>query len=598
MKRIFLLVILGVLATTYAMAESSFKINAPSKVVVGQQFQVSYQFINLQGSGLKAPEIAGCTLLFGPAQSSMYSTEIINGVQKSQHTISLTYTYRADKEGTYTIPEASVKADGKTWEAPAKQITVLPADKTAQNGGVDINNVDTHSSDRQITGEDVFIRLIPNKTVVYEQEPIACTIKLYTKYNLASNQLAAITPTFEGCLIENVDMKNLPIDTEHYNGQNYTTIELAKYILFPHKTGKLTLNSGSYELPIVQVDRIYNGIFYINQPTTRQVSLKNVSVAIQVKPLPTPAPNGFNGAVGDFTATSKLSTDNLRTNEAASLIYTITGSGNVKYLKTPEIKFPNEFEDYKPTTDCSSRNNGSSISGTMTIEYTIVPQTVGNFNLEVPDFVYFNPAKGAYETIDMPQYTINVSKGVGTSSSVEQQQVKVKNTDILHIITGDKGLEINPTLLAHCLWYWLLYPILIIILIAVTIIAVKRHRANADVNARRMSKAGKIAKKRLAEAARQMKAGNRSGFYDSLLKAMWGYLSDKLTIPGSSLTRDNVSEELLAYGAPDDTISHVISILDDCEMARYTPENSQQPMEVLYNNAYNVMNELQNIKRK
>ena len=277
---------------------------------------------------------------------------------------------------------------------------------------------------------------------------------------------------------------------------------LRKYIIFPQKSGKLTLKTGAYDVVVQQYERIDNGYFYMTRPVERNVKLASSDVTINVKPLPTPAPVGFNGAVGKFDVKGNLSSHELRTNEAASLKYTISGTGNIKYIKAPSVAFPDEFQQYSPSQNVEARISGSNVTGKMDVEYTFVPEVVGDFEIKASPFVYFDPSKNEYVTIPLPSYDISVAKGVGSGSQdSDQQTVKIKNTDIRHIKTGDKDLSHNHTLYAKTLLYWMVYPVLVLLLVVITMIAVKRHKANADVTATRRSKAGKMAKKRLAAAA-------------------------------------------------------------------------------------------------
>lgn len=368
--------------------------------------------------------------------------------------------------------------------------------------------------------------------------------------------------------------------------------------MFPQKSGKLTLKTGAYDIVVQQYEPVSNGYFVMTRPVEQKVQLPSSDVVINVKPLPSPAPVAFDGAVGNYKVVGNLSSQSLRTNEAANLTYTVTGTGNIKYIKALAVSFPDEFQQYSPTTSVDAHIAGANVTGVMTAEYTFVPEAVGQFEIQPSPFVYFDPSKNEYVTIDLPSYNINVAKGVGKGSQeTDQTKVKIKNTDIRHIKTGDKNLSMTHPLYARQLWYWLIYPILILVLVIGTLVAVKRHKLNSDVVGRRKSKAGKVAKKRLALASKMMQKGDKSGFYDAVLKALWGYISDKLSIPVSALTRSNVNDELLRYGADENTISHVIGVLDECEMARYTPETLNRPLKEVYDSAFDAMNELQSVSK-
>lgn len=581
------------------VAQTSFNVIPPRNVIAGQRFQVVYRLSNAQGGNPRVGEIKGCQLLYGPSKSTSQSYQIINGVQTSSSTIDYTYVYRADNAGTYTIPAASIDADGKKLQTSETSFTVLPADSNASGqSSARPGDISTQTPDKKISGTDIFVKASLNKTSVYEQEAIECTLKLYTKYDGISSFAQSTPESYEGFLIEEVNLQNNPVGIEHYNGQNYRTVVLRKYILFPQKSGKLTLKTGAYDVVVQQYERIDNGYFYMTRPVERNVKLASSDVVINVKPLPSPAPAAFDGAVGRFDVNSSLSSQNLRTNEAATLTYRITGTGNIKYIKAPKVTFPDEFQQYSPNQSVDAHVSGSTVTGTMNVEYTFVPDAVGDFDIVASPFVYFDPSKNEYITIDLPSYPINVVKGVGVGSQEsDQKAVKIKNTDIRHIKTGDKNLSHEHRLYADSLLYWLIYPALILLLVIITLVAVKRHKANSDVVGMRKSKAGKMARRRLGLASKYMQKNDSAAFYDAVLKALWGYIGDKLSMSASALTRNNVSEELTRYGAGESTIAHLIGVLDECEMARYTPESLNRPLKDVYDDAFNAMNELQSVNR-
>lgn len=599
MKRFSFLLANIALAVSGVMAQQvSFTVVPPRNVIAGQRFQVVYRLSNGQAGNPTVGEIKGCQFLYGPSRSTTQSYQVINGVSTSSSTIDYTYVYRADNAGTYTIPVATLDVDGKKMHTTETSFTVLPADSSSSNqSSARPGDISSQTPDKKITGNDIFVRASLNKSSVYEQEAVECTLKLYTKYDGISSFSQTTPESYEGFLIEEVNLKDNPVNIEHYNGQNYRVVVLRKYVIFPQKSGKLTLKTGTYDVVVQQYERIDNGYFYMTRPVERSVKLPSSDVVINVKPLPSPAPADFDGAVGKFDVTGNLSSQNLRTNEAASLSYTITGTGNIKYIKAPKVTFPEEFQQYSPSQNVDARISGSSVTGKMNVDYTFVPDAVGDFDINVSPFVYFDPSKNEYVTIDLPSYSISVAKGVGSGSQeTDQTAVKVKNTDIRHIKTGDKSLSHTHTLYAQKLWYWLIYPALVLMLAVVTLMAIKRHKANADVVGMRKSKAGKMAKKRLAIAAKMMQRDDKGAFYDAVLKALWGYISDRLSIPASALTRSNVSDELTRYGADENTISHLIGVLDECELAKYTPDSLNRPMKEVYDAAFCAMNELQSVK--
>lgn len=602
--RRFVFILFTALATMGAYAQAKFTVNAPSTVIEGQQFQVKYVLSNGEGNSFNIPPIDGCQLLYDQGVSTSYSQQIIGNKVETSYSYTYTHIYRATKAGDYTIPAASVMVDGKKITTSSKGIKVLPPDKNApQSSQPDpYGNPQPRASQPQqkISDNDIFVRVLLNKTKVYEQEAVECTIKLYTRYESIVSIAQKTPPKYDGFLIEELDVQPQLNEIEHYNGYNYRTAILKRAILFPQQSGKLTVSTGSYTLVVQQVVRRSMGMFgYIPDVTESEVPLREFNQSVNVSPLPQPQPEGFNGAVGKFTFSSKLSSESLRTGEAASLTLKVDGTGNIKYLKEPVVEFPSEFELYSPKQTYDTHVTGTTVSGNMTAEYTFVPASVGRFNIAAPHFVYFDPSEGRYVTLEGDAYTINVAKGAGVSvSSNEQQGIKIKNNDILHIRLGDKNLGERGRYLAQEWWYWALFALLLALFGATVMIIERRNRAFADVAGRRKAQAGKVARRRLALAAKELKAGQRDRFYDALLKAMWGYLSDKLGMAASELTRGNIRDELIRHGATEEQCNEAIWVLDECEMARYTPESQLAPMSDVLDKAENVMNSLQSLKLK
>lgn len=599
MKRVLTILALLIATTTSVVAQVSFSVIPPRQVIAGNKFSVTFRVANGDGTGLKVPQIDGCTLLFGPSTSTMQSYQMVNGQTTSSRTIDYTYTYRADKPGKYTIEEASITIDGKRYTTKPATFTVLPADNATQNGnsGVRVDDYNTQTSDRTVSSDDVFVRIILDRTNVYEQEAVACTIKLYTKYQISSF-MATTQPSFDGCLIQEIDLQPSLNDIEHYNGQNYMTAILKKCIIYPQKSGKITINSGKYDISVVQHERL-GGFFGGTRPVERKIKVSSNTASINVTPLPSPQPDGFNGAVGQFTIDSDLKGESFRTNEAASLVYTIKGTGNIKYLKEPVIDFPSEFEQYTPKSDIKTAVSGNNVTGSVTIEYTFVPQSVGEFTIGADKFVYFNPSTKQYVTLTTPSYNLKVAKGVGsanTTTAIDKQNITTKNTDILHIKLGDKNIEKEHILIVNTSWYWICYIVLLFALIAIIYAYGKYAKASADIKGMRLAKANKVARRRLKTAKTFMDSHQNDKFNEEILRATWGYLSDKLAIPASQLSRENISTELASYGAPDDLIQKFIYVLDEAEMARYSPTANDESMNEMYANASEAMNAMASIK--
>ncbi|MDE6684118.1 MAG: BatD family protein, partial [Duncaniella sp.] len=463
--------------------------------------------------------------------------------------------------GQFTIPAASVMADGKRYTTSPTTFKVherAEQDRPASQRPVAVDDIDTQAAGRKVNSDDVFVRIILSRSSAYEQEAIGCTIKLYTKYSISSF-MPTRQPSFDGFLIQELDVQPALNEIETYRGQDYMTAILKRCIIFPQKSGKLTINSGNYDISVVQYDNVNMGMFQVRQPHETKIKVSSNTASIDILPLPTPKPEVFNCAVGSFTIDSRLVGNSFRTNDPATLIYTISGTGNVKYLKEPQIDFPSEFEQYTPKSDIQTSVSGNEVSGKMTIEYTFVPQTVGDFTIGSDKFVYFDPSRRDYVTLTTPSYPIKVAKGLSAPAPTEDQKaIENKNSDIRHIYLGDKNPSDSHTLVVTTGFYWSLYVILIIFTVGAIVASRARVRRNADVTGMRTAKASKVAGRRLKTAERYLSAGDSDKFYEEMLRALWGYLSDKLAIPVSQLTRQNITERLSERGySPEATASIV-----------------------------------------
>jgi len=598
-RHIFFSLLCLAISTSTAIAQQ-FTVQAPQRVYKGEKFYVTYRLTNAQGSGLKVPQINGCTLLHNSTSTRQSYQVSGNGHTSSQSSTDYTYYYRADQKGEYTIGAASIQANGKTLRTRPQslKITDSPApgsntQQPASNRPVSIDDIQTQSADRGVSSKDVFVRIVLSKPTAYEQEAIECTIKLYTKFGI-SQFFPTKQPSFDGFLIEDINFQSSLNQREIYNGQPYAVALLKKCIIYPQKSGKLTINSGNYDINVVQYDNTNLGFITMSTPRERKIQVSSNTASIDIKPLPTPKPEGFTGAVGQFNISSRLVGNKFRTNDAATLIYTISGTGNIKYVKEPEIDFPSEFEVYTPKSTYDTKVVGANVSGTMTTEYTFVPQNVGKFTIGSDKFVYFDPAKNDYVTLTTPSYPITVAQG---TESAGKKDVEIKNKDIYHIVTGEKHPSMTHVNVVSRLWYWLLYILLTAALIATAKIYGRSIARAADIRGRRLAKANKVARQRLKLAYSFIQSRNNDKFYEELLRAMWGYLSDKLGIPVSQLSRDNIHAELTQYGADDNLCNQVIRLLDECEMARYTPVSSQEQLEKIYSEATESINSMESIAK-
>lgn len=598
MKHIRILtLIVALLASLVSMAQASLEIIPPRAVTEGRKFNLTIRLKNGEGKP-KAPEIPNCNLLYEGGSSTQQSITFSGGRQESLLIIDYTYVYQALKAGTVTIPAVSVNSGGKQLTSNSVQLTILPPDKNeapqGQQGGAQYPQ---HAEDIKVSPEDMFIRVHLNRTQVYEQEPIVATVKIYSKLNISAFRTLN-QPTFEGFFSEELPVSHEPA-YEHINGNNYTSLELRKVILYPQKTGKLNIESGKYELTLVQYITRQIGFGFVDRvPVEKPVNTESNSAVVTVIPLPSPKPDSFSGAVGSFTAEAQMDPLELRTNEASSYILTVKGTGNLKYLTTPKLDLPDGFDSFTPKTDIDARFTGNDMAGTYTVNYTVVPQHPGTFAIPASKFAYFNPKDKAYHTIDLPAFSMKVAQGAAVETGTEQTAILSGMSDIRHLRpVNDSSVCKQPGRIFHAGWYWCLYALCAAAL-GGTIFAYRRHiRLHRDVQGLKLARANKMASKRLRAARQFMTRKDSDRFYMELNQAMTGYLSDKLGIPASQLLRENIIQKLTDRGMHEAEIQRTIDILDECEMARFTPDHSETEMSDLYNRAASAIKNIESAKK-
>jgi hypothetical protein len=512
----------------------------------------------------------------------------------------------ANKAGSYTIPPASITVDGSNYQSNSLQIKVLPPDENsggASDGGESRQSPSPGSGPATVSANDAFIRAIVSKNNVFEQEGFTVTFRLYTTLNVVNFGKIQF-PEFEGFMVEEIDLPaNKQLQMERYNGRNYYTADLRKTLLFPQRPGRITIPSGTLEMVFSVPSGKKISSFFGPQELMVDVkkALKTNPLDIEVKPLPEGKPASYANAVGSFTMKSQLSHTESKANEAITLQLEISGTGNLKLIRNPLVVFPDNFEQYDPTVDNIFNVTTNGLSGMRRIEYMVIPRYEGNYTIPPVEFTYFDPASATYKTLTTPEYRLNIAKGdagnVPSSSFVTRQDVKVEQ-DIRFLITGEPHFQSRDRFFVGSLGYWLWIFIPLLLLIVFYLIYQKQVRENANVALMRNRKANKIALKRLKQAEHYLREQKSENFYEEVLRALWGYFSDKLSIPVARLSRDNVESELKSYGIDEELTSRFMQILDSCEFARYAPTGGDAAMDRLYQDTLDAIGEMENRLKK
>jgi len=592
--------LLALTVQAYADDKVTFTASAPDAVAVGDQFRLSYTVNTQKVKNFRAPSIKGFDVLMGPSRS--YSMQSING--NTTETLTFTYILLAQKEGEYTIPGATITANGDQMLSNSVKIKVLPADKanSSQSGNAQSTSRSS-SSGTSISNNDLFITATASKTTAYEQEAILLTYKIYTVVDLRGFDNVKL-PDFKGFHSQEVELPNdRRWGLEPYKGRNYHSTIYRQFVLFPQQSGKLTIDAARFDASIEKMDAIDDPFeaFFNGGAGSIQIkkTLMTPKLTIDVKPLPAGKPADFSGGVGEFNISSSINSTKVKTNDAITVKVVISGTGNLKLVGEPEVKFPEDFEVYDPKVDSKFRLTNAGLSRNKVIEYLAIPRNAGTYKIPAIKFSYFDIKSRSYKTLTTEEYTVQVEKGAGNASQTianftNKEDLKVLNEDIRFIKQNDVKLSPKGKYFFGSMGYWLFYIVPGLIFIACFLIYRKQIAANANVAKVRTKKANKVAVKRMKQAGKLLAANEKDAFYDEVLKALWGYISDKLSIPVSQLSKDNIEEELRKYGVAEDLIKEFLNALNSCEFARFAPGDANQAMDKVYSDSLEVISKMEN----
>ena len=614
MKRLLHILILVAFSVSTFADEVSLRVSAPSTVEVGGKFRVQFTVNTQNVSHFSAPDFKGFEVIYGPATSSQSSFQMINGRTSQSSSIIYTYVLLARNSGTFTIGSASVQVDGKTVKSKPVQVRVLSggaggaggsSNGGSSNGGGNYGGGQSSSapsaSSSNISAKDLFMTATASRTSVHEQEAILLTYKIYTLVDLT--QLDGKLPTLDGFQIQEIPLpRTKEFSIEQYNGRNYRTVTWSQYLLFPQKSGKLTIPSITYEGVVITRNRNLDPIeaFFNGQSGYSEVKRKitTPTLTINVSPLPN-KPEGFSGAVGKFSVSSSISTKEVDANEAVTLKISVQGSGNMKLISTPEVQFPKDFETYDAKVNDNFQLTRSGLSGSKDFEYLFVPRHPGTYEIPASEFIYFDTESRSYKTIKTEAYTLKVNKGKGgagqsvSNYSGQQQDVQQLNQDIRFIKKGDVDLH-QPGDTFFGTWKcWAAYILPFLLFVIAMVLGRKQMKANANVAHLRGKKANKVALKRMKTAKKLLDAHDTGKFYDEVLRALWGYVGDKFNMSQESLNKENIEQSLTSRQVPDEQIQQFMKVLNDCEFARYAPGDVNENMENVYNSAISAISKME-----
>jgi hypothetical protein len=589
-----------------AQAEQTrFVMSAPGAVETGKQFRLSFQ-LNERGTNLQLPQglSDNFQILMGPSTSQSTSMQIINGRTTTEVNYSYTYILQAKKEGEFEIRPASVEVGGKVFESNTLKIKVVKSQSTqAQSSNQQSQSSATQNVD--LGKDNMFVKVDFSKRNAFRGEQIIATVKLYVHPNIQISGFDEVNlPTYEGFYTQDIEIpQQINFTREVYNDKIYQVGILKKTILFPQQNGSLKIEPFSMALLIRQQvkARSFFDDFFDNYRTVK-APLTSDAVTINVKDLPV-SPANFLGGVGNFNITSDISTENVTTNDAVTLTVKITGNGNIRLVRNPELKLPSDFEVYEPRATDNVKTSDNGASGSKTIEYLFQPRFEGDYTIPSLKFAYFDPASGNYITKSTPEYKLHVEKGneeqsATVVSSLRKEDVRLIGKDIRFIKQGNAVLKAKGKTFYGSLAFYLIYAGSALLFLILYVVYRKKARENANIALVRNKKANRVAVKRLKAAATFMKQNNNEAFHDAILKAFWGYLSDKLGIPVADLNRASAVAKLQERNVSEEVITDFEDVAEQCEFARYSPSEGSEARHELYKKAESTMSRFEKqIKR-
>ena len=602
----------------WAQDDPTLTVSAKKQVMVGERFQVVFE-ANAEGKNFQAPSFNGFTVVGGPFTSSSSSFSMVNG--SMSHTVKCTYTFalQANQEGTFHVGSASLIVKGNKISSEPFDIKVVPDDgshATPSGGSASSGQGQSqqNTNDPQVSGKDLFLRVIPSKKTAYVGEQIVLTYKLYTKVPVSSVSLSKM-PSYAGFWTKDISDNSgtLRQSSEYINGIEYTSAEVNKVIIVPQRSGKLTLDPMTLEC-IAQVrternnsrsidpfEAFFNDPFFNRNITNVKKELTSQTLTIEVKNLPENGkPASFAGAVGNYNFKSDIDKTELSTNEAVTITLTVSGTGNVELLQMPAPVFPPDFEVYDPKITTSTNVGSQGLTGTKKAEYLVIPRRAGTFTIPAIEFSYYNPSNESYQTLSSQLYEIKVEKGAGSDEgggiyASNQEGIKYLGSDIRHIMTGNAHLKPMHTVFFGSAAYFVALLALLLLFIILLFLLKKREQMSKDTAANRNRKADKVARGRLKNAYQYLKAKDQEKFYVEMSQALWGYIADKLGIERSKLSMDTVSETMKGKNVPDELTQQFIDTLNNCEFARFAPGSAEEKMDDLYQHGIDVISKAEKI---
>ena len=597
-----------------AAEKVTFEANSPLMVAVGEAFRVEFT-LNAEpdADSFKAPSFEGFDVIAGPSVSTGSSIQYINGSISKSFSYGITYVLLPQAAGNVTIGAAEAKVDGTAYrtkplpieivnEGDASRARQQPQGRTGGSGDAQA------SAQGQVAKDDILLRTVVSRSSVYKNEPLHVAFKLYTRVPYV-NIVPESAPSFNGFWSQDLtDPNSARVGRETYNGKVYETRVLYDYLLYPQQVGSLTIDPVDMTVVAQVVVQSRNadpffggGREVFNVP--RKVQSQRATVT--VKPLPSGAPSSFSGAVGRFTMDTQLPSERIAANSGATFTVKISGTGNLTFVQAPKLPLPTSFEQYNVKTTESINTSATGISGYRQFEYPFIARAEGTYDIEPIEFTYFDPQRVQYVTLRSKPLTLEITpdaRGGGDAvvmqgRGMSKEEVKMLGQDIRFIKLGGAQLRSERVPFIFSAAYWILLLGVLALFTMIYVALRKQIRESQNVALVRGKRANKVAVQRFRAAKRYMEEQNRHAFYEEMLRALWGYMSDKFNIPVANLTKENVREELHKRGVSSEDSQRFTDIITQCDEAQYSPVETAR-MNDVYSEGVNLISRIESVIKR
>lgn len=559
----FRLLLLLIFLSSFAMSQVKFEAKT-SKTQLGVNERLRIDFtMNEDGDNFIPPSFENFKVVGGPSQS--INNSWINGVRSFSK--SYTYFLSPTKRGTFTIGQSSIEIDGITYKTSPIKIKVTAA--------VDIPK--DPNDPNYIASESIHLVAEVSTTNPYLNEPVSVIYKLYVAENTGVRNWSELdSPRYNDFWSQNIEVKRQNVKEGKYKGENYRYVVLKKTVLYPQKTGKLSIEPLTLDVS-VEVPSKRRDVFGRLMMTTTNRTVTAGKRTIDVKPLPSNGkPNDFSGAVGSFEFNITSNKNTLKATEAFDLKLEISGKGNLKLFKLPKPNLPSALEVYEPEHSEKVSTSLSGMRGSISDTYTIVPNAQGRYPIPTVSFSYFDLNTETYKTLTSNELVVSVTEGPGLNSNENTASEEVQKTNVTTLSKQFSSFKSNGDLKpitetkfynTSLFWWLFLGPLLLIPLVIV--ITQKQGKRALDVEGNKIRKTNKLARKYLSSSKKAI--GEKETFYVALERALHNYLKSRLKIETSDFSKEKIDHLLTKKEVQRETISQFLGVLKSCELARYTP---------------------------